>query len=125
MAMRDDHGFHSAGAQFALSALYPAGPIRYSLPVKVDRPVQAGWKRRLPAALISFRAALGPGLVLISQRWRSGMPLIVCLMMAFVSDFYNGVLAWRWRIDTGNLRRWDTRAYTLFYACVVTVVLLL
>jgi hypothetical protein len=32
ITMREDHGFHSAGAQFALSALYPAGPIRYSLP---------------------------------------------------------------------------------------------
>jgi phosphatidylglycerophosphate synthase len=130
MTMREDQGFHSAGAQFALTALYPAGPIRYSLPAKAgssapSRPVHAGWKLRLPAALVSFRAALGPGIVLISQRWRNGIPLAVCIVMALVSDSYDGVLARRWPIDTENLRRWDTRAGTLFYACVLIVVFML
>jgi phosphatidylglycerophosphate synthase len=83
------------------------------------------WKLRLPAMLVSFRAALGPGIILIGQRWRNGTPLTACIVMALVSDVADGVLARRWRVDTENLRRWDTRADTFFYACVLVVALLL
>jgi CDP-diacylglycerol--glycerol-3-phosphate 3-phosphatidyltransferase len=74
--------------------------------------------------LVSFRAALGPVLVVIAARWRSGTPLVVCIVMALASDAFDGILARRWQIDTENLRRWDTRADTMFYACVLLAILL-
>jgi len=82
------------------------------------------WKLRLPAMLVSFRAALGPVMVLIGARWRSGTPLAVCIVMALASDAFDGILARRWQIDTETLRRWDTRADTFFYTCVLLAIIL-
>jgi phosphatidylglycerophosphate synthase len=79
-------------------------------------------KLRLPALLVSFRAALGPGIILASQLSTSGSVLAACVGLALLSDIFDGMLARRLQIDTQNLRRWDTRADTFFYACVLVVV---
>lgn len=84
--------------------------------------VHTHWKLWLPAILVSFRAMLGLGVIVISQLSRSGFLLASCIVLALLSDVFDGVLARRWHIDTENLRRWDTRADTLFYACVLFVV---
>jgi phosphatidylglycerophosphate synthase len=81
-------------------------------------------KLQLPALLVSFRAALGPGIICASQLSRNGLLLAACVGLALLSDVFDGVLARRWQLDTAALRRWDTRADTLFYACVLVVVLL-
>jgi len=73
---------------------------------------------------VSFRAALGPGIIVVSLVWPKGWALTACIGLALLSDVLDGVLARRWHIDTENLRRWDTRADTLFYACVLVVALL-
>jgi CDP-diacylglycerol--glycerol-3-phosphate 3-phosphatidyltransferase len=86
----------------------------------VDR-VRGRWKLQLPAALVSFRAALGPGIILVSLWPHSGFLLVACVALALLSDVFDGVLARRWQIDTESLRRWDTRADTFFYACVLAV----
>jgi CDP-diacylglycerol--glycerol-3-phosphate 3-phosphatidyltransferase len=54
----------------------------------------------------------------------SGLVLAACIVLALLSDIFDGVLARRWHTDTENLRRWDTRADTLFYACVLVAVFL-
>jgi len=82
------------------------------------------WKLRIPSLLVVLRAALGPAMVLISLRWKSGIPLVICIAMALLSDVFDGVLARRWRVATETLRRWDTRADTFFYICVLTTILL-
>jgi phosphatidylglycerophosphate synthase len=81
-------------------------------------------KLQLPALLVSFRAALGPGIICASQISRNGLLLVACVGLALLSDVFDGVLARRWQLDTAALRRWDTRADTFFYACVLVVVLL-
>ncbi len=81
-------------------------------------------KFRLPALLVSFRAALGPGIILLSQLSKGGWLLAACIGLALLSDIFDGVLARRWQIDTESLRRRDTRVDTFFYACVLVVVLL-
>ncbi len=81
-------------------------------------------KLRIPGLLVAFRAALGPVMVLISLLSKSGLPLTVCIAMALLSDVFDGVLARRWGVATEALRRWDTRADTLFYTCVFAVMLL-
>jgi phosphatidylglycerophosphate synthase len=87
------------------------------------------WKLRLPALLVSFRAALGLGLLVFCvlsgiHAIHHQMVFAVCIAAALLSDVYDGVLARHWNIDTENLRRWDTRADTLFYLCVFIVAVL-
>ena len=86
--------------------------------------VHSRWRLGLPAMFVSFRAALGPGIIVVSLVWPSGWALTACIGLALLSDVLDGVLARRWHIDTENLRRWDTRADTLFYACVLVVAFL-
>lgn len=81
-------------------------------------------KPRLPWALLLFRLALGPGIVWIGinrpERWMT----VDCILLALISDIYDGVLARRWRCDTPRLRRWDTLADTVFYLGVLALVML-
>ncbi|MBZ5522998.1 MAG: CDP-alcohol phosphatidyltransferase family protein [Acidobacteriia bacterium] len=85
---------------------------------------QSLFKRKLPWALVLFRLALGPGIVWIGstrpERWMT----VSCIVLALVSDIYDGVLARRWRCDTPRLRRWDTLADTVFYLGVLALVML-
>jgi phosphatidylglycerophosphate synthase len=85
------------------------------------RRVHINWKHRLPGILVSFRAALGLGLVAFNFAIHHQIVFAVSIVAALLSDIYDGVLARRWQIDTENLRRWDTRADTLFYLCVFAV----
>ena len=82
------------------------------------------WKWNLPAAMVCFRAALGPALVLLALRRHSGLLLAGSMVCALISDIFDGVLARRWHIDTSRLRIGDTIADTIFYACVLIVILL-
>lgn len=82
------------------------------------RRAHSNWKLHLPVLLVSFRAALGLGLVAFNFAIHSPIIFAIAILAAMLSDIYDGVLARRWGTDTENLRRWDTRADTLFYLCV-------
>lgn len=82
------------------------------------------WRLRLPAFLIFFRFALGPGIVLLGFCFPNGVLLVSCIGLALLSDIFDGGLARRWHVDTETLRRWDTRADTFFYICVLLVAML-
>jgi phosphatidylglycerophosphate synthase len=85
---------------------------------------QNHWKHQLPWAMIIFRAALGPAIILINRIWQSGLLLAACILLALLSDIFDGILARRWNVATALLRRCDTIADTFFYASVGVVVLL-
>lgn len=80
------------------------------------------WQPRLPGLLVSFRAALGPVMIMLNFLSQKGSIAAVCIGLALLSDVFDGVLARRWHLDTVTLRRRDTRADTLFYACVLAVI---
>jgi phosphatidylglycerophosphate synthase len=82
------------------------------------------WKLRLPVFLILVRVALGPGMILLNFFSPRGDLLVTCIGLALLSDIFDGVLARRWHLDTETLRRWDTRADTFFYICVLLVAVL-
>jgi CDP-diacylglycerol--glycerol-3-phosphate 3-phosphatidyltransferase len=86
--------------------------------------VHRRWRHPLPALLVSFRAALGPGIILAGWLSRRGWLLVACIALALLSDVFDGVLARRWGMDSEALRRWDTRADTFFYACVLVVIVM-
>jgi phosphatidylglycerophosphate synthase len=82
------------------------------------------WKLRLPVFLVFFRVALGPGIILLSFFFPHGLLLVSCIGLALLSDIFDGGLARLWHVDTETLRRWDTRADTFFYICVLFVAVL-
>lgn len=90
------------------------------------RRARSVWKMRIPAVLVSFRAALGPIVVFLSlvHRPSAGAFIAALIVLALLSDIYDGMLARLLKVDTEDLRRWDTRADTFFYLCVLIAVLL-
>ena len=74
---------------------------------------------RLPVALTGLRALLAPVVVLLSLMAPWPAAFAACLIVAFVSDIFDGVLARRMGIATANLRRLDSAADTLFYAACI------
>ena len=78
--------------------------------------------RRLPLALTALRALLGP--VLLLQAWAGPAPRLfaACLVAAFLSDVFDGIVARRLGIATAGLRRLDSLADTVFYVCATAAV---
>lgn len=75
--------------------------------------------KSVPLMLTGLRALLAPVVVLLSLFAPLPTAFAVCLVAAFLSDVFDGVLARRLGIATANLRRLDSVADTLFYAgCV-------
>ena len=69
----------------------------------------------LPLFLTALRAALAPVVVLLAlfSPWRPAFA--GCLLVAFLSDIFDGVLARRLGIASPGLRRLDSIADSLFY----------
>ena len=76
----------------------------------------------VPLGLTVLRAALGPVVIALALlepwRWAFG----VCLIAAFLSDVFDGILARRWGVATPNLRRLDSFADSVFYLSAVLAV---
>lgn len=83
----------------------------------------AWWKTKLPWALVLFRLALGPGIVWLGRKFPGPALITGCIVLALISDIFDGVLARRWLCDTPRLRRWDTLADTVFYLGVLTLLI--
>ena len=75
--------------------------------------------RSVPILLTGLRAILAPVVVLLSLLAPLREAFAVCLVLAFVSDIFDGVLARRLGIATANLRRLDSVADSVFYAACV------
>lgn len=75
--------------------------------------------RHLPLALTALRALLAPVMVLLAIAWPSRAAFGVCLVAAFLSDVFDGILARRLGIATPTLRRLDSIADSLFYVAAL------
>ena len=74
---------------------------------------------KIPLALTLLRALLAPVMVALAL-WRPTAQLFgLCLVAAFVSDVFDGVIARRLGIATANLRRADSIADSIFYMSAV------
>ena len=65
--------------------------------------------------LSALRALLGPVVLLAACFYPSRFLFGSCLVVAFVSDILDGVIARRLNIATANLRRLDSIADSIFY----------
>jgi CDP-diacylglycerol--glycerol-3-phosphate 3-phosphatidyltransferase len=69
----------------------------------------------LPLFLTALRAALAPVVVLLAFRFHSRPAFALCLIVAFLSDIFDGVLARRLGVAGPGLRRLDSIADSFFY----------
>jgi CDP-diacylglycerol--glycerol-3-phosphate 3-phosphatidyltransferase len=71
--------------------------------------------KQVPLALTLMRALLAPVVILLAIHWPDKLAFGMCLVVAFLSDVFDGILARRLKVATPNLRRLDSMADTLFY----------
>ena len=76
-------------------------------------------KAAVPLVLTAVRALLAPVLVLLAWFHPDRAAFGACLVLAFLSDVFDGIIARRLGVASPGLRRLDSLADTLFYAAAV------
>jgi CDP-diacylglycerol--glycerol-3-phosphate 3-phosphatidyltransferase len=69
----------------------------------------------IPALLTALRALLAPILVVLALCCANRIALGACLVVAFLSDVFDGIIARHLQVATPTLRRFDSVADTIFY----------
>lgn len=77
--------------------------------------------RHVPFGLTLLRALLAPVVLFIGFTNGSSAGFAACLIAAFLSDYFDGVIARRLGVATPGLRRLDSAADSLFYLACVAV----
>jgi phosphatidylglycerophosphate synthase len=73
----------------------------------------------IPVLLIALRALLGP-ITLLAVCWNvSAGVLVAMLLLGFISDVFDGVIARKLNIATAALRRADSLVDTIFFVCMI------
>jgi phosphatidylglycerophosphate synthase len=75
-----------------------------------------GVLKLIPILLTALRALLAPVVLLLAIYAPMPDAFAVCLVTAFVSDIFDGIIARRLGVATTSIRRLDSAADTLFYA---------
>jgi CDP-diacylglycerol--glycerol-3-phosphate 3-phosphatidyltransferase len=81
--------------------------------------------RRVPLLLTLLRVALAPVVIATAMHGGDRAIFAVCLIAAFVSDIFDGIIARRLGIATPGLRRLDSIADSLFYVAATFAVWML
>lgn len=77
--------------------------------------IQLRHMRHLPLVLTLIRGALGPTVIALAYLWPERSVLVLCVVAAFLTDIFDGVIARRLNIATPALRRLDSIADSVFY----------
>ena len=75
--------------------------------------------RHVPIALTALRALLAPVVVALAFAWPVPWAFGACLVAAFLSDLFDGIVARRLGIATPGLRRLDSIADSIFYVAAL------
>lgn len=75
--------------------------------------------KRLPWYLIYLRLFLTIFAVSFGYYRLIGVPYIILLAVAAATDYYDGVLARKLKVETARLRQWDTIVDTIFFLGVL------
>jgi CDP-diacylglycerol--glycerol-3-phosphate 3-phosphatidyltransferase len=78
--------------------------------------------RRVPLLLTVLRIALAPVLVLLALYQPLAAAFGACLVAAFLSDVFDGIIARRLGVATPALRRLDSAADSVFYVAALYAV---
>jgi len=79
------------------------------------------WVRHVPFSLTLLRALLAPAVLWLGFTSASSGGFAACLVAAFLSDYFDGVIARKLGVATPGLRRMDSAADSLFYLACVAV----
>ena len=74
---------------------------------------------RIPLALTLLRALLAPVVVALALAWPAPAAFGACLVVAFLSDLFDGIIARRLGVATPGLRRLDSIADSIFYVAAL------
>ena len=80
---------------------------------------------KVPVLLTALRALLAPVVVALAAWYPNHRLFGACLIAAFLSDIFDGIIARRLGIATANLRRLDSIADSAFYLCAALAVWML
>lgn len=80
---------------------------------------------KLPLALVCLRVLLAPVMVALAAYWPASRAFAICLIAAFLSDYFDGVVARRLGVATPGLRRLDSFADTIFCLSALAAVWML
>jgi len=73
----------------------------------------------VPLALTGLRALLAPLMVMLALWHPNPIAFGICLVAAFLSDVFDGIIARRLGVATPTLRRLDSLADSVFYIAAV------
>ena len=76
-------------------------------------------RTHIPLALTALRALLAPVVVALALLWPRPWAFALCLVAAFLSDLFDGIVARRLGVATPALRRLDSGADSLFYVAAL------
>ena len=93
----------------------PRSPLTPLHPATSSR----GFLRALPWSLVFLRLALAPGIVWAAASRAPATVLSGCVLVALLSDIYDGVLARRLGSETAAIRVADSLVDTVFYLGVL------
>jgi CDP-diacylglycerol--glycerol-3-phosphate 3-phosphatidyltransferase len=80
---------------------------------------------KIPLLLTLLRALLAPVMLAMAIVYPNKLLFGVCLIVAFLSDVFDGIIARHLNIATANLRRLDSMADSIFYAAATLAAWLL
>jgi phosphatidylglycerophosphate synthase len=72
---------------------------------------------KLPAALILFRLALAPTVILLAA-YQFSSAIALCIAIEVLTDIFDGIIARRLNVETERLRRADSFVDTVFFVSV-------
>ena len=71
----------------------------------------------LVLGLTGLRLALGPVLLLMAWGGVAGAPAVLVTLAALGSDYFDGVIARRFGLDSAAVRRFDSATDAMFFVC--------
>ena len=76
---------------------------------------------QLPFALILFRLALAPIMLVLAiyPHHFTGYLLASALVLGILSDVFDGIIARKLKISTDKLRKWDSNVDAIFLGCTL------
>lgn len=74
--------------------------------------------RAVPWWLVTLRLLMAPGVLLLTFNHLRGWWLTTAILLALVSDIYDGRIARHYGVATEGLRRYDSVSDTIFYVSV-------
>ena len=83
------------------------------------------WRVHVPVALTTLRALLAPVVIVLAVTHAPGGAFGCCLVLAFLSDVFDGIIARRLNVATPLLRRLDSVVDSAFYVAALFAALYL